>query len=166
MEYVKYNIMYNEISQTEFNTRLNNHWKDIKSTNLIPACKHFNQDKDFDNKVKLTLIKTLNLKIAISVLQVLKIKKLRILIPYGLNHDCNFPDKNNKHHWLRCLLSFCMMPLSLRQADRKHLLASNHCMNIADIKNTGILNCERRLWEKSVENSTLPKDWGKILLLF
>lgn len=84
MEYVKYNIMYIEISQTEFNTRLNNHWKDIKSTNLIPACKYFNQDKDFDNKVKLTLIKTLNLKIAISVLQVPKLKDQETQNSYSL----------------------------------------------------------------------------------
>ena len=38
-------------SETPFNIRLNNHWKDVKNPNAISACKHFNRDDhDLNNQ--------------------------------------------------------------------------------------------------------------------
>ena len=45
-----YNIQYVDKSETPFNIMLNNHRKDVKNHNTIPACKHFNKhDHDFNN---------------------------------------------------------------------------------------------------------------------
>ena len=100
MECIKCKIQYIGKSQTEFNIRLNNHRKDVKATNAIPACKHFNQNHSFNNDAKFTLIEKLNVQ---NVSQELKIKRLKeredfwikelkTLIPDGLNHELNFPD--------------------------------------------------------------------------
>ena len=42
------NIQYVGKSETQFNITLNNHRKNVKNPNVIPACKHFNRyDHDF-----------------------------------------------------------------------------------------------------------------------
>ena len=52
------NIQYVGKSETPFNIRLNNHRKDVKNPNAIPACKYFNRhDHGFHNHVKVIIIK-------------------------------------------------------------------------------------------------------------
>ena len=54
------NIQYVGKSETPFNIRLNNHRKDVKNPNAIPACKHFNRhDHDFNNYRKIIIIEQL-----------------------------------------------------------------------------------------------------------
>ena len=54
------NIQYVGKSETPFNIRLNNHRKDVKNPNAIPACKHFNRhDHDFKNHRKTIIIEQL-----------------------------------------------------------------------------------------------------------
>ena len=44
------NIQYFGKSETPFNIRLNNHGRDVKNPNAVPACKHFNRhNHDFNN---------------------------------------------------------------------------------------------------------------------
>ena len=45
------NIQYVDKSEKPFNVRLNNHRKDVKNHNALPACKHFNKhDNNFNNQ--------------------------------------------------------------------------------------------------------------------
>ena len=54
------NIQYFGKSETPFNIRLNNHRKDVKNSNAIPPCKHFNRhDHDFNNHGKNIIIEQL-----------------------------------------------------------------------------------------------------------
>ena len=51
------NIQYVVKSEKPFNIRLNNHRKDVKNPNAIPACKHFkNHDHGFNNHRKAIII--------------------------------------------------------------------------------------------------------------
>ena len=60
LEYYICNIRYVGKSETPFNIRLNNHRKDVKNPNAIPACKHFNRhDHDFNNHGKIIITKQL-----------------------------------------------------------------------------------------------------------
>ena len=82
-----------------FNIRLNNHRKDVKNPNAIPACKHFNRhDHDFNNHGKIIIIEQLR-NIRTTSTETLKerlkqrenfwIMKLETLAPLGLNQDLN-----------------------------------------------------------------------------
>ena len=54
------NIQYVGKSETPFNIRLNNHRKDVKNPNAVPACKHFNRyDHDFKKHGKIIIIEHL-----------------------------------------------------------------------------------------------------------
>ena len=54
------NIHFVGKSETQFNVRLNNHRKDVKNPNAIPACKHFNRHyRDFNNSGKIIIIEQL-----------------------------------------------------------------------------------------------------------
>ena len=56
LEYYICNIQYIGKSET-FNIRLNNHRKDVKNSNAILACKHFNRhDHDFNDHGKYIII--------------------------------------------------------------------------------------------------------------
>ena len=93
------NIQYVGKSETPFNIRLNNHRKDVKNPNAIPACKHFNRhDHDFNNHGKIIIIEQLR-NIRKTSTETLKerlkqrgnfwIMKLETLVPLGLNQDLN-----------------------------------------------------------------------------
>ena len=50
------NIKYVGKSETLFNIRLNNHGKNVKNPNVIPAWKHFKRrDHDFNNHGKIII---------------------------------------------------------------------------------------------------------------
>ena len=93
------NIQYVRKSETPFNIRLNNHRKDIKSPNAIPACKHFNRhDHDFNNHEKIIIIEQLRniltassetLKERLKQQENFWIMKLETLAPLGLNQELN-----------------------------------------------------------------------------
>lgn len=59
---MQYPVHWKISNQTKRNIRLSDHRKDVKSPNAIPPWKSFNQEYDFNNKAKSTLIETLNLK--------------------------------------------------------------------------------------------------------
>ena len=46
MEYILCKIQYVGKAETEFNLSLNNHRKDTKKANPIPAWKHFHQERN------------------------------------------------------------------------------------------------------------------------
>ena len=50
LEYVMCRIQYAGKSETSFNTRLNNHRKDLKKPNAIKACKRFNNNYHTSSK--------------------------------------------------------------------------------------------------------------------
>ena len=88
------NIQYVGKSETPFNIRLNNHRKDVKNPNAIPACKDFNRhDHDFNKHGKIIIIELKN--IGRTSIETLKerlkqqenfwIMKLETLAPLGLN---------------------------------------------------------------------------------
>ena len=53
-------IQYVGKSETPFNIRLNNHRKDVKRSDSIPACQHFNNNRhEFNRDAKFTLIEQL-----------------------------------------------------------------------------------------------------------
>ena len=53
-------IQYVGKLETSFNISLKNHRKDVKNTNVIPACKHFNRyDHNFNNHGKIIIIEQL-----------------------------------------------------------------------------------------------------------
>ena len=93
------NIQYVGKSETTFNIRLNNHKKDVKDPNAVPADKHFTlPGHDFNKNAKFTLIEKLTNtnKVATETLKErLKngenfwIIKLRTLTPNGLNQELN-----------------------------------------------------------------------------
>ena len=92
------NIEYVGKSETTFNIRLNNHIKDGKDPNALPADKHFTlPGHEFNKNAKFTLTKFTNTnKVATETLKErLKncenfwIIKLRILTPNGLNQELN-----------------------------------------------------------------------------
>ena len=93
------NIQYVDKSETTFNIRLNNHRKDVKDPNALPADKHFTlPGHDFNKNAKFTLIEKLTNtnKVATETLRErLKhrenfwIIKLRTLTPNGLNQELN-----------------------------------------------------------------------------
>ena len=94
------NIQYVGKSETPFNIRLNNHRKDVKNPNAIPACKHFiRQDHDFNNHGKIIIIEQLRnirktstetLKERLKQRENFWIMKLETLAPLGLNQDLNW----------------------------------------------------------------------------
>ena len=106
------NIQYVGKSETPFNIRLNNHRKDVKNPNAIPACKHFNRhDHDFNNHGKIIIIEQLR-NIRTTSTETLKerlkqrenfwIMKLETLAPLGLNQDLN---------WIHFMQTFRSPPL-------------------------------------------------------
>ena len=94
-----FNIQYVGKSETTFNIRLNNHRKDVKDPNALPADKHFTlPGHDFNKNAKFTLIEKLTKtnKVATETRRErLKhrenfwIIKLRTLTPNGLNQELN-----------------------------------------------------------------------------
>ena len=53
-------IQYVGKSETPFNIRLNNHRKDVKRSDSIPACQHFNNNRhEFNRDAKFTVIEQL-----------------------------------------------------------------------------------------------------------
>ena len=103
-------IQYVGKSGTPFNNRLNNHRKDVKNLNIIPACKHFNRlDHDFNSHRKIIIIELRNirttsteaLKERLKQWENLWIMKLETLA-LGLNQDLN---------WIHLMQSFCSPPL-------------------------------------------------------
>ena len=46
LEYVLCNLEYVRKSKTNFNIRLNNHWKDVSNRKAIPVCVHFRKKGD------------------------------------------------------------------------------------------------------------------------
>ena len=106
------NIQYVGKSETPFNIRLNNHRKDVKNPNAIPACKHFNRhDHDFNNHGKIIIVEQLRNICTIST-ETLKerleqresfwIMKLETLAPHGLRQDLN---------WIHFMQTFRSIPL-------------------------------------------------------
>ena len=98
-EYYLGNIQYVGKSETPFNIRLNNHRKDVKNPNAIPACKYFNRhNHDFNNHGKIITIEQLR-NIGTTSTETLKerlnqrenfwIMKLETLAALGLNQDLN-----------------------------------------------------------------------------
>ena len=93
------NILYVGKSETTFNTRLNNHRKDVKDPNALPADKHFTlPGHDFNKNAKFILIEKLtntNKVATESLNERLKnrenfwIIKLRTRTPNGLNQELN-----------------------------------------------------------------------------
>ena len=60
MEYILCKIQYVVKSETPFNTRLNNHRKDVSNPKAIPACNHFKiHSHNFMKHAKFTLIEQL-----------------------------------------------------------------------------------------------------------
>ena len=92
-----HHIQYIGKSETPFNIRLNNHRKDVKNPNSIPACKHFNeQGHIYERDAKFILIeqlrKDLNKEWQSATLKRRKnfwINKLKTLYPNGLNQELN-----------------------------------------------------------------------------
>ena len=82
-----------------FNIRVNNHRKDIKKTNAIETCKHFNNSEHrFSKHGKFIIIEQLRninttstktLKLRLKERENFWIKKLKTLTPYGLNQELN-----------------------------------------------------------------------------
>ena len=93
------NIQYVGKSETTFNIRLNNHRKDVKDPNALPADKHFTlPGHDFNRNAKFTLIEKLTntnkgaietLKERLKNRENFWIIKLRIFTPNGLNQELN-----------------------------------------------------------------------------
>ena len=93
------NIQYVGKRETTFNIRLNNHRKDVKDQNALPADKYFTlPGHDVNKNAKFTLIEKLTKtnKVATKTLKErLKnrenfgIIKLRTLTPDGLNQELN-----------------------------------------------------------------------------
>ena len=82
------NIQYVGKSETTFNIRLNNHRKDVKDPNTLPADKHFTlPGHDFNKNVKFTLIEKLTKQTKNR--ENFWIVKLRTLTPTGLNQELN-----------------------------------------------------------------------------
>ena len=93
------NIQFVGKAGTTFNIRLNNHKKDAKNRNAMPACKHFNRHyHDFNNLGKIIIIEQLR-NIRTTSTETLKerlkqrenfwIMKLETLAPHGLKQDLN-----------------------------------------------------------------------------
>ena len=93
------NIQYVGKSETTFNIRLNNHRKDVKDSNALPADKHFTlPGNDFNKNARFTLIEKLantNKVVTETLRERLKhrenfwIIELRTLTPTGLNKELN-----------------------------------------------------------------------------
>ena len=93
------NIQYVGKSETPFNIRLNNHRKDVKNPNAVPACKHFNRnDHDFNNLEKIIIIQQLRnigttstetLQERLKQQENLWIMKLQTLAPLSLKQELN-----------------------------------------------------------------------------
>ena len=95
-------IRYLGKSETEFNIRLNNHRKNVNRQNAPQADQHFKlPDQNFNQHARFTLIEQLdNLNIVkdLATLQLKKhedfwVEKLKILHPYSLNTELNFPNQ-------------------------------------------------------------------------
>ena len=106
------NIQYFGKSETPLNIRLNNHRKDVKNPNAIPACKHFNRhDHDFNNHGKIIIVEQLKNICTIST-ETLKerlkqresfwIMKLETLSPHGLSQHL---------YWIHFMQTFRSIPL-------------------------------------------------------
>ena len=92
-------IQYTGKSETEFNTRLNNHRKDVNRQNGPQADQHFNlPNHNFNQHARFTLIEQLDNMRIDKDLATLRLKKredfwietLKTLDPYGLNAELNF----------------------------------------------------------------------------
>ena len=92
-------IQYVGKAETAFNTRLNNHRKDVKDTKAIPVDKHFNQrGHNFNLHTKFIITEQLQdiektsnevLKERLKKRETFWIKKLKTITPSGLNQDLN-----------------------------------------------------------------------------
>ena len=61
MEFVLCNKQYTSKSETTFNLRLNNHWKDTNERNLLQSDQHFRlPGHNFSTNTKFTLMEQLN----------------------------------------------------------------------------------------------------------
>ena len=96
MECRRCKIQYVGKCETAFNIRLNNHRKDSKRNDTIPASKHFNgHDHNFSRDARFTLIEQIKNENQNNITETLKkrenfwIKKLNTLQPNGLNHELN-----------------------------------------------------------------------------
>ena len=96
MECILCKMQYVRKAETALNLRLNNHRKDIKKSNSILACKHFQKKGHNSNKhAKFIIIdKLVNLhgsKEALREMLVIRenfwIQKLKTLVPFGLNQE-------------------------------------------------------------------------------
>ena len=95
-----WNIQYVGKLGTSLNMRLNNHRKDAKNSNAIPACNHFNRhDHDFNNHRKIIIteqlrnicrITTESLKERLKQWENFWIMELETLVPLSLNQDLNW----------------------------------------------------------------------------
>ena len=91
-------VQYIGKCETPFNIRLNNHRKDVKNPQSIPACKHFNStDHIYERDAKFILIEQLKDQEVEKEILVRRLKirgnfwinKLKTLHPNGLNHELN-----------------------------------------------------------------------------
>ena len=102
MEYRIFRIQYIGKSKTEFIIRLNNHRKDVNRQNAPQADQHFKlPNQNFNKHARFTLIEQLdNMKIdkdlatvRLKICEDFWIETLKILHPYGLNAEFNFPNQ-------------------------------------------------------------------------
>ena len=112
------NIQYAGKSKTPFNIRLNNHRKNVKNPNAIPACKRFNRNgHGFNNNGKIIIIEQLR-NIHMKSTETLKerpkqrenfwIMKLETLASLGLNQELN---------WIHFMQTFLSPPLYFVSTD-------------------------------------------------
>ena len=96
MECILCKMQYVRKAETALNLRSNNHRKDIKKSNCILACKHFQEKRhNFNKHAKFIIIdKLVNLHGSKEVQQEMLvirenfwIQKLKTLVPFGLNQE-------------------------------------------------------------------------------
>ena len=101
MECVLCNKQYTGKSETSFNLRLSDYWKDLNKQNSLQAVQHFwLSARNFNKHAKFTLIERLNdtnldkelLKYRLRKREDFWIIKLKILQPHGFNAELNFPN--------------------------------------------------------------------------
>ena len=98
LECTKCKIQYVEKAETEFNSRLNNHWKDVWKPDAIPASRHFSgKNHNFNTHAKFILIEqirhvdidTEKIKERLKQRDNFWILTLETLAPKGLNQELN-----------------------------------------------------------------------------
>ena len=101
MECVLCNKQYIGKSETTFNLRLKNHWKDVNKQNLLQADQHFRlRGYNFNTHAKFTLIEQSSdtnmgkelRKYRLKKREGFWIVKLKTLQPYQFNAELNFPN--------------------------------------------------------------------------